>query len=129
MTCPDVCPRGSERKASSMAVDLGLRVYGAAQQMIARYTDDESAPGVDRYFISEDDAYDALVQALIGLDLQRSQGMLPQDHALHIASMIVVAAQYIKPLPAGPNTVGRPDLFTSDLMVLVKAIRESRDHV
>ena len=103
-----------------------MRSLGMWQQVfrLAAQRADETPPP-QRGVVTGDDATSALLHAAIVVDaaIQTQNGQLTRDQALHIMSMLMVARDYVRPLPVGQADPEGPDLVTADLQELVDAIR------
>lgn len=105
---------------------LELRLYGMMQSLIGAYADRETPPSVpDRGAVEEQDALDAVMQLATVIDEFTQAGAIPQGRGVHAGAMLMLIRDYIKPLPAGPDSDGHDDL-TDDLHELAGVLRRTR---
>jgi hypothetical protein len=106
---------------------LEQRVYGIMQFLLAHYanrrTPESPAP---RGIVAEQDALDAVLQVAAVIDEYTQSGAIPVQRGVHAGAMLMVACDYIRPLPPGISRDGT-DRLTADLQELVNALRAVRN--
>src|SRR5664279_5099072 len=79
---------------------LEQRVYGIMQFLLAHYanrrTPESPAP---RGIVAEQDALDAVLQVAAVIDEYTQSGAIPVQRGVHAGAMLMVACDYIRPLP------------------------------
>jgi hypothetical protein len=113
---------------SPSAADLGMRLYGMLQHLLAALAQGKLHPQAEnpRDVVEKDDALDAVVQIAAALDELAQNGVIPLDRATWIASLLMVVRDYIQPLPPGLAADGVTDNLTPDLAEMVTALRQAR---
>jgi hypothetical protein len=103
-----------------------LRALGMWQALFSTRAEGEEPPGApDRSIVTKADAKDALLFAAAAID-EVLQAGLPehlQRRALHALHMLLVARDYVDPLPSPP---GSEDLLRDDLEAGVSGLRSAR---
>jgi hypothetical protein len=109
----------------------GNRLYGMMQSLLVYYANDQvPTPAEDRGVVEEQDALDAVIQLAGFLDRNAQDGDLSADDIEHMASMLMVIREFVRPLPVGmvPAADGaQTDGVTPDLLEMVSALRTMRD--
>ena len=109
--------------------DVGaeMRLYGMMQHPMTRLAQgrppEQSAP---RGIVVLQDALDAILQVAVFIDWAVQTERVPADRAVHTAAMLMVARDYIQPLPPGLADDGKTDMATADLEELTVALRTAR---
>lgn len=105
------------------------RLYGMMQALLAEYAQKRVAPSADpRGVVEEQDAIDAVLNLAGFLDKNMQDGDLSQNDAAHMAAMLMLIRDYIRPLPEGLVEQGgaHVDGVTADLQEFVDGIRTAR---
>lgn len=100
------------------------RLYGMMQfLMTAAAQRAEPMKSAPRGIVSEQDALTAVLGLAAAIDEPAQAGRLPRNQAEHMAEMLMVIREFIKPLPPGVAEEGGPDLVNADLTDAVGEIR------
>jgi hypothetical protein len=112
---------------SGPPADLGMRLYGMMQYLMAAYaqqvTPEVPAP---RNVVQLQDALDAVLQLAAVIDEATQAGRIERERGKHAATMLMVIRDFIKPLPQGLGADGVTDNLTRDLDEIVAALRQAR---
>jgi hypothetical protein len=108
-------------------VDVGpaARLYGMMQHLLtvaAHHELPEAAP--ERGVVLRDDALDAILQVAAVIDEAVQTDQISVDRGVHGISMLMLAREYIQPLPRVPGKGGMGDKVTPDLAELVALLRQ-----
>lgn len=106
------------------------RLYGMMQVLLTHYAHKETPePAPARGVVQEQDALDAVLNLAGFLDANAQAGNISGNDAEHMASMLMLLREYIRPLPLGPveRSGSVTDGVTPDLQVMVDALREARE--
>jgi len=115
-----------------MNVENGLgpqnRLYGMMQAVLTVYAQNSPHPGAPaaRGAVSEQDALDALMHLAASIDAMLQQRRITAADALMMGSWVVLAREYIKPVPEGVAEEGGPDLVTADLEAVLAQLHEGQ---
>jgi hypothetical protein len=114
--------------SSEPAAPLFSRLYGMAQHlMVAQANDQPPETAAPRNVVEKQDAVDAVLQLVAGLDEQvQDRRVTPTERGAWMMSLLMVIRDYIEPLPPGIANDGVTDRVTSDLAEMVSAIRAAR---
>ncbi|HEX4091874.1 MAG TPA: hypothetical protein VHZ33_24435 [Trebonia sp.] len=112
---------------SDSPADLGMRLYGMMQYLMAAYAQ-QVTPEVPepRGVVQSQDALDAIIQLAAVIDEATQAGRVDRERGKHAATMLMVIRDYIQPLPRGLATDGVTDNVTPDLQEIVTALRQAR---
>lgn len=112
---------------SRSPADLGMRLYGMMQYLMAAYAQ-QVTPEVPepRGVVQLQDALDAVLQLAAVIDEATQAGRIDRERGKHAATMLMVVRDYIKPLPRGLAADGVTDDLTRDLEEIVAALRQAR---
>ncbi|MFJ5154948.1 hypothetical protein ACIQCF_25835 [Streptomyces sp. NPDC088353] len=108
----------------------GNRLYGMMQVLLTHYAHKEVPdPAEDRGVVDQQDALDAVLSLAAFLDANAQAGRISVNDAEHMASMLMVIRECIRPLPVGlvESSGGEADGVTPDLQEMVNALRTARD--
>ncbi|MFJ9131261.1 hypothetical protein ACIRJS_44995 [Streptomyces sp. NPDC102340] len=106
--------------------DLGMRLYGMMQFLLTEFaTQEETQAAAPRNVVAKEDALDAVALLAAAIDEPAQKGVIPREHAKHMASLLMVIRDYIQPLPPGLAEDGT-DLTTADLAEMVDAIHTAK---
>ncbi|QQM41976.1 hypothetical protein [Streptomyces liliifuscus] len=108
----------------------GNRLYGMMQALMAAFAHDEDPPSAeDRGVVSEQDALDAVLHLAGFLDAHVEAGRIAAEDAEHMASMLMVIRERIRPLPVGlmERRGSETDGVTLDLQEMVEGLRTARE--
>lgn len=72
--------------------------------------------------VTRDDALDAVLQLAAVIDSAVQAGLVPAEHGVHGAAMLMLIRDYIQPLPAVPGD-DDGDQVTPDLAELLRDLR------
>lgn len=115
------------RVMSTPPADLGQRLYGMMQYLMAAYahqvTPEVPAP---RNVVELQDALDAVLQLAAVIDEATQAGHIEPDRGKHAATMLMVIRDFIQPLPRGLAADGVTDHLTPDLEEIVAALRQAQ---
>jgi len=102
------------------------RLYGMMQFLMKAAADqaEPMAPPA-RGVVTEQDALTAVLGLAAAIDAPAQSGQLSKSQAEHMAEMLMVIREFIRPLPVGTAGAGQPDLVTPDLEESVAAIRSA----
>jgi hypothetical protein len=104
-----------------------MRLYGIMQHLMIRLAHAQTAEQTDpRGIVQLQDALDAILQVAAFIDQAAQSGQVPAEPAVHAAAMLMVARDYIRPLPPGLAGDGQTDRATTDLKKLTAALRTAR---
>jgi hypothetical protein len=106
------------------------RLYGMMQNLLTHYAHKEVPDSAnDRGVVDQQDALDAVLSLAAFLDANTQAGRISVNEAEHMASMLMVIREYIRPLPVGlvEGPDGETDGVTPDLQEMVDALRTARD--
>lgn len=103
------------------------RLYGLMQSLMTDAAAGRTPTAADaRNIVQEQDAVNAVLILASGIDQNTQAGRIPVHQAQHMASMLMVIRDYIRPLPVGledDGTAMDPDGVTPDLQEIVDALR------
>ncbi|MBY8880896.1 hypothetical protein [Actinacidiphila acidipaludis] len=114
------------------------RMYRVMQQLLTEYAQQRVAGSAPRRdVVQEQDALDAVLNLAAVLDRNRQDGTLPPNDAQHMAALLMLVRDYIRPLPAAPaggsgTDAGtgtedpEADAVTEDLRIFVDGLRSAR---
>jgi hypothetical protein len=110
------------------AVDIGQRLYGMMQYLMAAYAQ-KVPPEVppSRNVVQTQDALDAVLQLAAVIDEATQAGRISAERGKHAASMLMVIRDFIQPLPRGLAADGVTDQLTPDLKEIVVALRQAQE--
>jgi hypothetical protein len=112
---------------SGAPADLGMRLYGMMQYLMAAYAQQVTPEVPDpRNVVQSQDALDAVLQLAAVIDEATQAGRIEQERGKHAATMLMVIRDFIKPLPRGLAADGVTDNLTRDLEEIVAALRQAR---
>ena len=113
---------------SGPPADLGMRLYGMMQYLMAAYAQ-QVTPEVPtpRNVVQSQDALDAVLQLAAVIDEATQAGRIDRERGKHAATMLMVIRDFIKPLPQGLAADGVTDNLTQDLEEIVAALRQARN--
>jgi hypothetical protein len=112
---------------SGSPADLGLRLYGMMQYLMAAYAQQVTPEVPDpRGVVQSRDALDAIIQLAAVIDEATQAGRIDRERGKHAATMLMVIRDYIQPLPRGLAADGKTDNLTPDLEEIVAALRQAR---
>ena len=80
-----------------------------------------------RDVVNVQDALDSVLQVAAVIDEATQAGRIPAERGVHASAMLMVAREYIQPLPRGLADDGLTDHATADLAELVAALRQVRE--
>lgn len=106
------------------------RLYGMMQVLLGHVANNEvPTPADDRGIVNKQDALDAVISLAGFLDANYQAGRIDANDAEHMASMLMVIREYVRPLPVGlvQTPDGEADGVTRDLQEMVDAIRAVGD--
>jgi hypothetical protein len=108
----------------------GGRLYRTMQSLLIEYGHQRvPVTGSPRAVVDEQDAVDAIVNLAAYLDGNARAGRLARNDADHMAAMLMVVRDYVRPLPSGgagtPGAVS--DAVAEDLREMVSALRVARE--
>jgi hypothetical protein len=120
--------RASVVAMSTPPADLGQRLYGMMQYLMAAYAQQVS-PEVPaaRNVVQLQDALDAVLQLAAVIDEATQAGHIELVRGKYAATMLMVLRDYIQPLPRGLADDGVTDNLTPDLEEIVAALRQARE--
>jgi hypothetical protein len=112
---------------STPSADLGQRVYGMMQYLMAAYAQ-QVLPEIPepRNVVQLQDALEAVLQLAAVIDEATQAGRIATDRGKHAAAMLMVVRDFIQPLPRGLAADGVTDNLTPDLEEIVAALRQAR---
>jgi hypothetical protein len=113
------------------------RLYGVMQALLGAYAQQRAAPSAPpRGVVEEQDAVDAVVNLAAVLDKNLRDGRLSENSAAHMAALLMLIRDHIRPLPPGPAGPDAPDgaaadgagqdRVTADLREFVDGLRAAR---
>lgn len=105
------------------------RLYGVMQSLLAAYAQKRVAPPAPpRGVVEEQDALDAVMNLAATLDKNLQEGALPQNDAAHMAALLMLVRDYIRPLPEARVERGGQEVdgVSADLREFVDALRSGR---
>ncbi|MEW2272166.1 hypothetical protein ACFY2H_32410 [Streptomyces griseofuscus] len=106
------------------------RLYGMMQFLLAHYANHQvPEAAAERGVVDQQDALDAVLSLAGFLDANTQAGRIPANDGEHMASMLMVIREYIRPLPVGEveREGAAVDGVTPDLREMVDALRTVRD--
>lgn len=106
------------------------RLYRVMQALLAAYAQKRVAPSAPpRGVVDEQDALDAVMNLAATLDRNLQDGTVPENDAAHMASLLMLVRDHIRPLPeARVERDGQEvDGVTADLQEFVDALRTTRE--
>ena len=111
----------------SPSIAADQRLYGMMQHLMAVYARQQGAEvPAPRDVVEDQDALDAVIQLAAVIDEAVQRGQLPIDRGMHASAMLMVVRERIQPLPRGLDADGVTDNLTTDLGVMVMALRAAR---
>lgn len=112
---------------STPPADLGQRLYGMMQYLMAAYAQQVS-PEVPapRKVVQLQDTLDAVLQLAAVIDEATQAGRIDAERGKHAATMLMLIRDFIQPLPRGLADDGETDNLTPDLEEVVAALRQAR---
>ncbi|WP_329455165.1 hypothetical protein [Streptomyces sp. NBC_01497] len=108
----------------------GSRLYQVMQGLLAEYGHQRvPAAGGPRHVVAEQDALDAIINLAAYLDGNARAGRLARNDTDHMAAMLMVVRDYVRPLPSGAAATPEAytDAVTGDLRDMVDALRVARE--
>ncbi|MEE4541498.1 hypothetical protein V2S66_05880 [Streptomyces sp. V4-01] len=104
------------------------RLYGVMQALLAAYAQKAPAPSAEpRGVVEEQDALDAVMNLAAVLDKNLRDGRLSENNAAHMAALLMLIRDHLRPLPAGPPAEDAgADRVTADLREFVDGLRAAR---
>jgi hypothetical protein len=108
----------------------GNRLYGMMKALLTQFAQRRvPEPAAPRGVVEEQDALDAVMSLAGFLDAGAQAGQLSRNDAEHMASMLMVVREYVRPLPVGrvETDGGAVDGVTPDLQQMVDGLRLVRE--
>jgi len=106
---------------------IGSRLYGMMQQILVNYAQRaEPALPPARGVVEVQDALDAVAFLAAAIDEEVQERGVAVEKGEHMASMLLVVRDFIRPLPEGVAAYGH-DRFTDDLQEIVTVLRTARE--
>ena len=105
------------------------RLYRVMQTLLTEYAHQRVAPSAaPRGVVEEQDALDAVVNLAGVLDRNLQKGALSENDAAHMASLLMLVRDYVRPLPGGhaEHDGQEADSVTADLREFAAALRSAR---
>lgn len=103
---------------------VSMRLYGSMQHLLAAKAQGvEVAKPQPRNVVQREDAVNAISSLAAAIDELAQTKRIAPNVAAHMASMLMVARDYIQPLPPAFGDDGATDLVTPDLREIVDSLR------
>jgi hypothetical protein len=116
----------SDARMTEPTTDLGSRLYGMMQFLLSDFANgNKTEVAAPRDVVEKRDALNAVIFLAAAIDEPAQKGVLPTEHAKHMASLLMVIRDYIEPLPRGLGRDGT-DRATADIAEMVHALRTVR---
>ncbi len=107
---------------------IGSRLHGMMQQILVNYAQRaEPALPPARGVVEVQDALDAVAFLAAAIDEEVQERGVAVEKGEHMASMLLVVRDFIRPLPEGVAADGSHDRFTDDLQEIVTVLRTARE--
>jgi hypothetical protein len=123
-----ICQRALREAVSRLDVGAEQRLFGMMQHLMRCYAT-RQPPEVPpaRDVVTLQDALDSVLQVAAVIDEATQAGQIPAHRGVHASAMLMIARDYIQPLPRGLADDGVTDHATADLAELVALLRQARE--